>query len=214
SSGDRLDRPIRAPSRRSTGVGATAAGRWLWRVRALTSPRRPPGGPRVGRSRRSPEGQKRNARAVATGRVGRCKARTRRGRPGLAPDLPAPVPRLAGARMALSSRSPEEQQLLARAVETGRVLWSKEHTALRCPCLADEHSVIAFYGEMSKDDQGFIHVEEWDLVGLEARTGQLLWRVAPPKFSSSLLTDGEYIVAFSEMGMRAWKLGAGKAKSA
>lgn len=130
------------------------------------------------------------------------------------PDLTSPVLRLDGALMGLSIRSPEEQQLLARAVETGRVLWSKEHTALRCPCLADEHSVIAFYGEMSKDDQGFIHVEEWDLVGLEARTGQLLWRVAPPKFSSSLLTDGEYIVAVSEMGMRAWKLGAGKAKSA
>src|SRR5699024_2577984 len=113
------------------------------------------------------------------------------------PDLTSPVLRLDGALLGLSIRSPEEQQLLARDVESGRVLWSKEHTALRCPCLADEHSVIAFYGEMSKDDQGFIHVAEWDLVGLEARTGQLLWRVAPPKFSSSLLTGGEDIVTGS-----------------
>ena len=130
------------------------------------------------------------------------------------PAMTSPVLRLDGALIGFSARSPQEQQLLARDVKSGHMLWSVEHTSLRCPCLGDEHSVIAFYGERTRDDQGFIHVEEWDLVGLEARTGQLLWRVVPPKFSSSLLTDGDYIVTVSELGMRAWKLGAGQAESA
>src|SRR5699024_12263825 len=111
------------------------------------------------------------------------------------PELGSPVLRLDGALLGLSIRSPEEQQLFARDVEAGRVLWSKEDTALRCPCLADEHSVIAFYGEMSKDDQGFTPVEEWVLVGLEARSGQLLWRVAPQTMSYFVLTVGySYVV--------------------
>ena len=117
----------------------------------------------------------------------------------------APVARLDGVLIAQTSAN-DLSATQGRDVATGEVLWDRSETWLRCPCLADEDTLMAVevgFAPATLTRSGGYE----DLIALDARTGQLRWEQDLPGEMFAVLSDGEHLIVVAPAVVQGWDLG-------
>ena len=96
--------------------------------------------------------------------------------------------------------------VVGRASATGEVLWTIEDRIAQCPCLADGHTLVASLAGGSAAEGGW-SLGRAELLGIDARSGEVVWRLQAQSHWTELLTDGAHLVAIDPPRVRAWDLG-------
>ncbi|WP_147918699.1 PQQ-binding-like beta-propeller repeat protein [Ruania zhangjianzhongii] len=93
-----------------------------------------------------------------------------------------------------------------RDAATGEVLWQRAETWLRCPCLADESTLVAV--EVGFAPATLTRSAEYeDLIAVDAGTGEQRWQVDLSGETFAILTDGEHLITVAPTVLQGWNLG-------
>ena len=116
-----------------------------------------------------------------------------------------PVARLDGVLIARTSAN-DLAATQGRDTATGEVLWQRAEAWLRCPCLADESTLVAIEVGFAPATLTRSAAYE-DLIALDAGTGEERWQLDLPGETFAVLSDGEHLIAVAPAAVQGWDLG-------